>query len=142
MSGLSEIRHATAVSVEGSGVLITGVSGRGKSALALQLMALGADLVADDQVCVQLDRDALILSRPDGLPAKIEARGIGLLDTSLAETARLDLLIDLDQQETARLPEPQVQVIFGVPVTFWRNVDAPHFPAAILLYLRAKRVAS
>ncbi|MFL4469945.1 HPr kinase/phosphorylase [Tateyamaria armeniaca] len=41
--------HATSVAFEGKGVLITGASGRGKSSLALQLMALGCTLVSDDQ---------------------------------------------------------------------------------------------
>jgi len=42
--------HASCVAVDGKGLLITGASGSGKSALALQLMAFGAHLIADDRV--------------------------------------------------------------------------------------------
>ena len=41
--------HATCVHINGSGVLIVGRSGSGKSSLAIKLLALGAKLVADDQ---------------------------------------------------------------------------------------------
>jgi len=48
----SEIRHATTVAVAGRGLMIEGPSGSGKSALALELMAFGAELVADDRTRV------------------------------------------------------------------------------------------
>ena len=44
--------HATTVALAGQGVLILGPSGSGKSGLALQLMAMGAELVADDRTIV------------------------------------------------------------------------------------------
>ena len=40
--------HGTTVARAGRAVLILGASGTGKSALALQMIALGARLVADD----------------------------------------------------------------------------------------------
>ena len=45
----SLIMHATCVDINGSGVLIVGRSGSGKSSLAINLLALGSTLVADDQ---------------------------------------------------------------------------------------------
>ena len=50
------ILHATAVAVAGRGLLIRGASGSGKSGLALEMMARGAQLVSDDRVIVS-DRD-------------------------------------------------------------------------------------
>ena len=45
--------HASFVAINGRGVLILGPSGAGKSALALQLIAFGAKLVAGDNgACV------------------------------------------------------------------------------------------
>ena len=46
--------HASCVSINGNGVLICGSSGSGKSSLAINLIALGAELVADDRTIVRM----------------------------------------------------------------------------------------
>ena len=47
--------HATAVAVDGSGLLILGPSGSGKSSLAIEILALGADLIcAPLKYCIDL----------------------------------------------------------------------------------------
>jgi len=48
------VLHASCVCLEGRAVLIRGASGSGKSGLALQLIALGAALVADDRTVAEL----------------------------------------------------------------------------------------
>ena len=105
--------HASAVALDGAGVLILGASGRGKSLLALGLMALGARLIADDGVWAGVSGDIIRLSRPDSAPALIEARGIGLLHAGpVCARARLNLVVDLDRAEPARLP-PRRRVAIG-----------------------------
>lgn len=126
------ILHASAVRYADQAVLITGASGAGKSALALQLIALGAALIADDRVILQRQDNAVIASCPDTITGLIEARGVGILNTPAAPAAPVSLVVDLDQVETARLP-PQRNVTFAdtsLPL-LWR-VDAPHFAAAVL----------
>lgn len=71
--------HATTVAIEGRGLVILGPSGAGKSTLALELMATGAVLVADDRTDLARQGDALIASVPQALAGRIEARGIGIL---------------------------------------------------------------
>ena len=95
-----EILHASCVAVAGRGLLIAGASGSGKSALALDLMAFGATLVADDRVCLQRAGAALLASAPPTIAGLIEARGIGLL-RARAVTAPVPVaaLIDLDRVE-------------------------------------------
>ena len=58
------IVHASCVARDGRAVLIRGASGSGKSGLALQLMALGAGLVADDRT--RLWREGDIFRRQRG----------------------------------------------------------------------------
>ena len=58
------IVHASCVALDRRAVLLRGASGCGKSALALQLMALGATLVADDRVILRLRDGALAASCP------------------------------------------------------------------------------
>ncbi|MDA3887407.1 MAG: serine kinase, partial [Allgaiera sp.] len=58
------ILHASCVALDGRGVLILGPSGAGKSGLALQLMALGARLVADDRTRLNPRAGRLIARAP------------------------------------------------------------------------------
>ncbi len=66
------MRHASCVAYGGRGVLILGASGRGKSALALRLMALGAVLVADDRTDLCREGDSVMARAPDAIKGMIE----------------------------------------------------------------------
>lgn len=131
--------HASCVSVDGRGVLIKGASGRGKSALALQLLALGALLVSDDRTILTAEGGVLVASAPPQIRGLIEARGIGILNAEIVPTAPIWSVIDLDHRETARLPHPRVTEILGIDVPCLHKIDGAHFPAAILQYLKAGR---
>ncbi|MEB8387946.1 HPr kinase/phosphatase C-terminal domain-containing protein [Rhodobacteraceae bacterium KMM 6894] len=133
--------HATCVAVEGRAALIRGASGSGKSGLALQLMALGAGLVADDRTVLWRDGDLLIADAPGPIRGQIEARGIGILNAPAMGPAQVVLLVDLDEDPGVRLPDPATEDILGLPITRVARTDAPHFPAAIHLYLRCGRAA-
>lgn len=113
-----------------------GPSGAGKSALALQLLALGAELVADDRTDIIRQGDHLIADVPQAIAGMIEARGMGILRMRPAGPTRLAVVIDLSQTETKRHPEPHEHEILGVRLPCLYRIDAPHFAAAILLYLR------
>lgn len=122
-------------------MLILGPSGAGKSSLALQLMALGASLVADDRVEVALIDDAPTARCPAPLRGLIEARGIGILRAQSLESTKVDLVVDLGQNETSRLPEPHDFVLLGRLISLVHGPVSAHFPAALLLYLREGRAA-
>ena len=134
--------HASAVAVEGRGLLILGASGSGKSSLALELMALGADLVADDRVAVTPDPGGgpPRLDPPPALAGRIEARGIGILAAPWV-SARAVMAVDLDRIETARLPEPREIVIAGASLPCLSKVETPAFAAMLLSVLKGGRVA-
>ena len=120
-------------------MVITGPSGAGKSSLALQLIAFGAELVADDQTLCTRAPDGILASVPPALQGLIEARGVGLLELPAVPQALVHLVVDLSQTETARLPERHEVAILGVPLPCLHKFDSPHFPAAVLLYLRGSR---
>lgn len=119
--------------------MITGSSGSGKSGLALDLMAHGARLVSDDRVVLSRDGRAITASAPDAISGLIEARGIGLLNAETSDPVPLALVVDLDQTETARLPEARQTVLLGRKVALLWKVDSPHFPAALVQYLKSGR---
>lgn len=131
--------HASAVAVDGRGLLITGASGSGKSSLALEMMALGADLVADDRVEVRRHPEGgLILSAPETIRGLIEARGLGLLRAPVV-MARAMAVIDLDQKETARLPKRREIVIAGEVLPLLAGVESRAIASMLVLYLKGDR---
>jgi len=139
--GGAVILHASAVAWQGRAVLILGPSGSGKSALALNLMALGAVLVADDRVRVTEAGGRLLAASPEAIAGRIEARGIGILNAETVDRAELALVVDLSATETERLPPWREFRLFERVVPLVHRVESGHFPAAILQYLRAGRNA-
>lgn len=89
--------------VHGLGTLLTGASGVGKSELALELLARGHQLVADDATDFTLRAGRLFGICPPLLRGFLEARSLGILNIrrlhgprSLRSSAPLDLIIALD----------------------------------------------
>ncbi len=138
----SDILHASCVAVDGRGLLILGPSGAGKSALALRLIAMGAALVSDDRTQVAAKDGRLTASCPNpDLRGLIEARGLGILRAPFVDSAVLALAIDLNRQETDRLPPERSVTILGTPLSLVLQVQNDHFPDALMLYLRHGRQA-
>lgn len=131
--------HATCVAIAGRGLLITGPSGSGKSALALQLMALGADLVADDRVRL-VRRGAIVTAEaPAAIRGLIEARGLGILGAAACGPVPVAAVLALDQVETARLPERRETEVLGLRFPLLRHPGTGHFAAALIQYLKGGR---
>ncbi|WP_299621216.1 serine kinase [uncultured Tateyamaria sp.] len=135
---LETLLHANAVAVDGQGVLITGASGSGKSSLSLQLMTLGAQLIADDQTQLRLMSAQVWASSPPTTRGLIEARGVGILTADPCE-APIALVIDLDLLETERLPQRHSVTLLDRPIICLHKVDNPAWPAAIMQYLKGSR---
>ena len=133
------IVHASGVALDGRAVLIRVAPGGGKSSLALQLMALGLTLVADDRTAVAAADGWPIARAPASTKGLIEARGVGILAADTAAAARIVLVVDLDRVETDRLPGDRFADILGVPVPLLHKVDSLHFAAAILQYMKSGR---
>jgi HPr kinase/phosphorylase len=132
--------HASCVAVAGRGLLILGPSGAGKSALALQLMAFGAELVADDQTHLQRQGSEVIASCPAAIRGLIEARGLGLLQADTRASAPLVLVVDLSQSGHERLPPREKIVLLGKEIELVKAIQGNHFPAALLCYLKGSRL--
>jgi len=113
-----------------------GASGSGKSALALQLMAFGASLVADDRVILS-SAEGLWASAPEQIKDAIEARNVGLLNAPARETTKIDYVVDLDQTETDRLPRARVITLLGQELPLFLKVEGLHFAPSLMQLLRA-----
>ncbi|WP_373355767.1 HPr kinase/phosphorylase [Pseudoroseicyclus sp. CXY001] len=136
---MDEVLHASTVAVEGRGLLILGPSGSGKSSLALELMAYGAELVADDRTIVTGEESALFAAAPAAIAGMIEARHIGLLNAPARPRARLFAAIDLGQVEEQRLPPRRKLTLLGCDLPLLHKPVTGHFAAATWAYMKAGR---
>ncbi len=137
--------HGVLLSVMGHGVLITGDSGVGKSELALELIARGHHLVADDAISIRR-------TSPEHLEGYcnpkfnhfLEVRGLGILniremfgEAAIRPRKRIELIVNLQRMDPQRLnamdrlhQEKNSRNILGietpeitVPVTSGRNLS-------------------
>ena len=106
--------YGTSVALEGTGVLLRGPSGSGKSDLALRLIQAGAQLVADDQTELSRDGRGVIARAPRTIAGRIELRGLGIVRVPSLAEAPLGLVVDLVAPEAIeRLPEPRFCEFLG-----------------------------
>ncbi|MGC1503274.1 MAG: HPr kinase/phosphatase C-terminal domain-containing protein [Sulfitobacter sp.] len=136
VQGPSTTIHASSVSLDGKAVLILGASGTGKSSLALQLIAYGAALIADDRTGLQGVNGTLQALCPAPIKGLIEARGVGILRLPVAEPTPVTLIVDLNKTETARLPQPHSAAFLGITRPCLWYAPSSHFAAAVLQCLR------
>lgn len=120
--------HACMVDVRGSGVLITGKGGVGKSEISLGLVERGASLVADDMVRIRNISGELIATSPSMSRGYIEIRGIGIINVTnlfglkaYRREKKINLVINLTESgemtEHERLGlERRMTTILGVEV--------------------------
>jgi HPr kinase/phosphorylase len=112
------LTEGTCVALEGSGVLLRGASGSGKSDLALRLIDAGARLVADDVTRIVRAGSALMAHPGPREVGRLEVRGLGIVDVPHTASAPLVLIADLADSAAAvpRLPEPDAAGLLGRPV--------------------------
>lgn len=131
--------HATCVAVDGRGILIRGPSGCGKSAMALQLIAFGAELVSDDRTILTRVDKGLVAKAPETIAGLVEARGIGILNAAVLPEANICVVVDLSKLETERLPVERKVTILGIELPLLHGVEGLHFAPGVLQFVRGGR---
>ena len=100
-------------------------------------MALGCDLVADDQSEI-FERDGNLIARcPNAIKDQIEARGFGILSAKAVPETTLTCAIDLNIREEKRLPDLNIKEICGVSLRLFHNPGIEALPFALLQYLKS-----
>lgn len=105
-----ETRHGVLLDIYGLGVLIEGQSGIGKSECALDLVARGHRLVADDVVEVRkVSPERLIGDAPELLREHLEIRGLGIINirelfgvSAMSGAKQIDLSIRLERWDECK----------------------------------------
>ena len=107
--------HASCVDIAGTGILLRGAPGSGKSDLALRLIDGNARLVADDQVEITVRDGRAHAAPPEALTGRLEVRGIGIVSVPWVPRSVLGLVVDLvAPHDIERLPEPEQWEVEGV----------------------------
>jgi HPr kinase/phosphorylase len=134
--------HASCVALSGTGVVLLGPSGSGKSDLALRLIDAGARLVADDCLVVERFGDRLMGRPAEAGAGLIEVRGLGIMRLEHCSSAPLGLVVELEEGASRpRLPERMTHELLGVALPCVRlDAHAPSTCAKIKLALGAERV--
>ena len=102
--------HGVLLDVHGSGVLITGKSGVGKSEAALDLITRGHRLVTDDVVNIKLVAEKFLMGSGSELTKhKMEIRGLGIIDVcaifgvgSIRNRKRIELVTKLEHWDSSK----------------------------------------
>ena len=121
--------HCCVVEIAGTGVLITGKSGSGKTSLALGLLEASsrsgesAFLVCDDQALLQAEDGALVAHTPKAIAGKIELYGYGIVQMDYKQSARINLVVNLvEQRNLERMPEKNHVFLQGIKLA---SIDVP-----------------
>ena len=128
--------HATAIVIGTTGLVFTGPSGTGKSAIALHCIGearargLFAAMVSDDQVLVSEAGGRLIARAPQSIAGLAEMRGAGIVAVETVEAAVLRLAIrPVEPPFAERLP-PQDERLEVLPARFLPLTRLPLFAGA------------
>ena len=143
--------HATGLVLDKTGLILRGVSGAGKSLLALELLdewearGLDARLVGDDRIDVEATGKGLVMHAPKAIEGLIELRGRGIVSRPFVARAPVHLVVDLvDAYERMIEEDELVTELEGIaltrgPVPRAGKVDSRH---QVLLIREALRAVS
>jgi HPr kinase/phosphorylase len=114
--------HATCVVIGEAGILIRGLSGSGKSSLALQLLTDAARagrfsrLVGDDRVEIAALNGRLVARPVKPIEGRLEVRGVGIVGLAHEPAAVVRLIVDCAAEAPARMPEgaDAVAIVAGI----------------------------
>lgn len=114
--------HATCVDWDGTGLLIRGPEGAGKSDLALRLIDAGAKLVADDRCDVAASEGGLAARAPETIAGRLEVRGLGIVTVpEAAPETRVVAVVELmPESGIERLPAAAETEVAGVALPLYR----------------------
>ncbi len=111
--------HATAIVIDGTGIVFTGPSGSGKSELAFSFLTeaercgLPAALIADDQIFVYRQDETIMAERPETIAGLLELRGSGIISVKSVDRAALHFAVTtVLSPENPRLPEENETMAF------------------------------
>ena len=144
--------HGVLIYLNGTGVLIQGKSGIGKSECAVELINKGAYLVSDDIVVIEKINDSLIGKAPEQTEGLIEIRGIGIVNIkeifgikAIKKKSKVDLIIELiqfnDKHDYERLGyDRDFLNMLGIDVPIMKIPVSPGRNLSTLIEIAVKKI--
>ena len=143
--------HGTLLEIYGIGVLLIGGSGVGKSECALDLIARGHSLVADDRVTAKRYPDGDVVGTCEvPLRHHMELRGLGIVNVqdlfglaAVRERKTIDLVVELEHWQEGQVYDrlgldETLYDILGTPVPYIRMPIASGRNISILVEIAAR----
>jgi serine kinase of HPr protein (carbohydrate metabolism regulator) len=133
--------HATAVTIDGIGLVFLGASGSGKSALAFDCLAeagladLTAKLLSDDRVIVSRENETVVGRAPQQIRGLIELRYSGIVAVDHVVEAPLHYAVmGVGSDENNRLPpdDERVTLVEGIELPLIRVPGWSRFPLSLI----------
>ena len=142
--GKASVPFASAVEAT---VLLFGDSGSGKSDVALRLIAMGGQLLSDDQTELFVESGRLFAAAPEPLRNYMEIRGVGIVKFPACSPAAVLLCVRLGEGSERRFPDneyymPQGIALSAPPRLFRLNGFDASTPAKIAAAAAALQSAS
>ena len=103
--------HGTLIEVFGIGILIKGVSGVGKSEIALELIERGHRLIADDTIDLKVIQSSMVIGEGTSVIGHhMEIPGIGIVDVkrmfgvgAIRDTKNVQLVVELENYDSKKI---------------------------------------
>ncbi|HSO47252.1 MAG TPA: HPr kinase/phosphorylase [Rhizobiaceae bacterium] len=140
-------RHCCVVEIGGTGVMIEGPSGAGKTSLALGLVdaaarrGIPAHFVADDQALVERRGDGVTASVAQTIAGLAEIRGHGIVSVAHKPSCAIALVARLVADEAVgRMPIDKTAVIEGIELPLV-EVPVRHEAQAVRIVLASLRIS-
>lgn len=110
----SKTIHGTLLNIFDTGTLLTGPAGIGKSAIALDLVDRGHQLIADDAVQCKQEKETVIGQCPTPLQDFLETRSLGIInirklfgERAIISSKKISLIIKLSEEKANELTRNQ-----------------------------------
>lgn len=87
-----------------------------------------------------MEAEKVLIDVPPEIQGLIEARGVGLLRAQSVGQVNLSYVVDLDQTETARLPDVTEIRALRQTVPLLRGAGVPNLASALMQLLKMGRV--